>query len=94
MRELADSSRIGRFMRALGSAADADGACYFAMAECEMPEAMDAPPDVLPALAPFVATRREPARGENEQIEVLGETLEAERSPVRQHRRRSKGPRR
>lgn len=34
---------------------DADGACYFAMAECEMPEAMDAPPEVLPALAPFVA---------------------------------------
>ena len=34
---------------------DAAGACYFAMAECEMPEAMDAPPEVLPALAPFVA---------------------------------------
>lgn len=34
---------------------DADGACYFAMAECEMPEAMDAPPEVLPALAPFIA---------------------------------------
>lgn len=33
----------------------ADGACYFAMAECEMPEAMDAPPEVLPALLPFVA---------------------------------------
>ena len=33
---------------------DATGACYFAMAECEMPEAMDAPPEVLPALAPFV----------------------------------------
>ncbi len=34
---------------------DADGACYFAMAECEMPEAMDAPPEVLPALTPFIA---------------------------------------
>lgn len=34
---------------------DPTGACYFAMAECEMPEAMDAPPEVLPALAPFVA---------------------------------------
>ena len=34
---------------------DAAGACYFAMAECEMPEAMDAPPEILPALAPFVA---------------------------------------
>ncbi len=34
---------------------DAAGACYFAMAECEMPEAMDAPPEVLPALAPFIA---------------------------------------
>lgn len=34
---------------------DAAGDCYFAMAECEMPEAMDAPPEVLPALAPFVA---------------------------------------
>lgn len=34
---------------------DAAGACYFAMAECEMPEAMEAPPEVLPALAPFVA---------------------------------------
>ena len=33
----------------------ADGACYFAMAECEMPEGMDAPPEVLPALAPLVA---------------------------------------
>ena len=33
----------------------AAGACYFAMAECEMPEAMDAPPEILPALAPFVA---------------------------------------
>lgn len=34
---------------------DADEACYFAMAECEMPEGMDAPSEVLPALAPFVA---------------------------------------
>jgi hypothetical protein len=34
---------------------DADGACYFAMAECEMPETMEAPPEVLPALAPFIA---------------------------------------
>lgn len=34
---------------------DGDGACYFAMAECEMPEAMDAPPEVLPELAPFIA---------------------------------------
>jgi len=34
---------------------DAAGAFYFAMAECEMPEAMDAPPEVLPALAPLVA---------------------------------------
>lgn len=34
---------------------DADGAFYFAMAECEMPEAMDAPLEVLPALAPFIA---------------------------------------
>ncbi|GLS00480.1 hypothetical protein GCM10007859_04860 [Brevundimonas denitrificans] len=34
---------------------DAAGACYFAMAECEMPETMDAPPEVLPALAPFIA---------------------------------------
>lgn len=34
---------------------DAAGACYFAMAECEMPETMDAPPEVLPALSPFVA---------------------------------------
>ncbi|MDP1777118.1 MAG: hypothetical protein Q8K90_00710 [Brevundimonas sp.] len=34
---------------------DAAGACYFAMAECEMPEAMDAPPEILAALAPFVA---------------------------------------
>lgn len=33
---------------------DPAGACYFAMAECEMPEGMDAPPEVLPALAPFV----------------------------------------
>ncbi len=28
MREVADAERIGRFMRALGRAADADGACY------------------------------------------------------------------
>ena len=35
------------------------------------------------ALSLFVATRREPARGSNEQIEVLGETIEAEPSPVR-----------
>jgi len=28
MRELADADRIRRFMRALGQAADADGACY------------------------------------------------------------------
>lgn len=34
---------------------EADGACYFAMAECEMPEGMDAPPEVLPALALFIA---------------------------------------
>lgn len=34
---------------------DAAGDCYFAMAECEMPEAMDGPPEVLPALAPFIA---------------------------------------
>lgn len=34
---------------------DADGTCYFAMAECEMPEPMDAPPEVLAALVPFVA---------------------------------------
>ena len=34
---------------------DADGTCYFAMAECEMPETMEAPPEVLPALAPFIA---------------------------------------
>ena len=32
-----------------------DGTVYFAMAECEMPEAMDAPPEILPALAPFIA---------------------------------------
>jgi CYTH domain-containing protein len=32
-----------------------DGAVYFAMAECEMPEAMDAPPEILPALAPHIA---------------------------------------
>jgi len=30
VRELADSERIARFMRALGRAADADGACYLA----------------------------------------------------------------
>ncbi|MEX2048112.1 MAG: DUF6036 family nucleotidyltransferase [Gemmatimonadota bacterium] len=30
MRELVDSERIARFMRALGRAADEDGACYFA----------------------------------------------------------------
>ena len=34
---------------------DAAGACYFAMAECEMPEAMDAPPEALPALRPLIA---------------------------------------
>lgn len=34
------------------------------------------------ALAFFVGSRREPARGKNEQIAVLGETIEAERSPV------------
>ena len=34
---------------------DAAGDCYFAMAECEMPEAMEAPPEVLPALAPLIA---------------------------------------
>ncbi len=33
-------------------------------------------------LALFVATRREPARGANEQIAVLGETIEVEHSPV------------
>ncbi len=33
-------------------------------------------------LALFVGTRREPRRGMNEQIAVLGETIEAERSPV------------
>ena len=38
----------------------------------------------IPALilAPFVASRREPKRGMNEQIAVLGETIEAERSTV------------
>ena len=30
MRELADAEHIQRFMRALGGAADSDGACYFA----------------------------------------------------------------
>ena len=34
------------------------------------------------ALSLFVATRREPPRGANEQVAVLGETIEAERSPV------------
>ena len=34
---------------------DAAGDCYFAMAECEMPEAMEVPPEVLPALAPYIA---------------------------------------
>ena len=34
---------------------DAAGEFYFAMAECEMPEAMEAPSEVLPALAAFVA---------------------------------------
>lgn len=34
---------------------DGTGVVYFAMAECEMPEAMDAPPEILPALVPFVA---------------------------------------
>lgn len=33
---------------------DGEGRFYLAMAECEMPEAMDAPPEMLPALAPFV----------------------------------------
>ena len=32
---------------------DADG-FYLAMAECELPEGVDAPPEVLPALAPHV----------------------------------------
>jgi ABC-type branched-subunit amino acid transport system ATPase component/MFS family permease len=38
----------------------------------------------IPALglSVFVATRREPARGMNEQVAVLGETIEAERSPI------------
>ncbi|GAA0649619.1 hypothetical protein [Brevundimonas lenta] len=31
-----------------------DGEIYFAMAECEMPEGMDAPPKILPALAPYI----------------------------------------
>ena len=30
---------------------DAEGRFYFAMAECEMPEGMEAPPEVLPELA-------------------------------------------
>jgi hypothetical protein len=34
---------------------DAAGEFYFAMAECEMPEAMDAPPEVVTALTPFIA---------------------------------------
>ncbi len=33
---------------------DGEGRLYFAMAECEMPETMDAPPEILPALAAFV----------------------------------------
>lgn len=33
---------------------DDQGRFYFAMAECEMPEAMDAPPEVLPRLAGLV----------------------------------------
>ena len=33
---------------------DDAGAIYFAMAECEMPEDMDAPPEILPALAPHI----------------------------------------
>jgi len=33
---------------------DADGRFYFAMAECEMPEGMDAPPGVLPELAGLI----------------------------------------
>lgn len=30
------------------------GETYFAIAECEMPEGMDAPPEILPELAPHV----------------------------------------
>lgn len=33
---------------------DEAGAVYFALAECEMPEAMDAPPEILPELSPFI----------------------------------------
>ena len=33
---------------------DAAGRVYWAMAECEMPEGQDAPPDILPALAALV----------------------------------------
>lgn len=33
----------------------ADSAIYFALAECEMPEGMDAPPEILPALVPHIA---------------------------------------
>lgn len=33
---------------------DADGGFYLAMAECEMPENMDAPPEVLPELADLI----------------------------------------
>lgn len=33
---------------------DEDGRFYFAMAECEMPEAMEAPPEVLPELQPLI----------------------------------------
>lgn len=33
---------------------DTEGRFYFAMAECEMPEGMDAPPEVLPELASLI----------------------------------------
>ncbi|KQW82553.1 hypothetical protein [Brevundimonas sp. Root1279] len=33
---------------------DDAGDIYFALAECEMPEAMDTPPEILPELAPFI----------------------------------------
>ena len=33
---------------------DPEGRFYFAMAECEMPEGMDAPPEVLPELASLI----------------------------------------
>ena len=33
---------------------DEDDRFYLAMAECEMPEGMEAPPQVLPALAPLI----------------------------------------